>query len=412
MSYQATNQKLILPGATIGIIGGGQLGRLTALAAAAMGYKTHIYTPDADSPASQVATMTTVGGFENFAALEAFADQVDVATFEFENIPADCVEQIASRTPVRPWPSILEIAQNRLREKDFLRSLAIPTAPYACVCSAAELKAALKDIGLPAILKTNRMGYDGKGQVRLDLHTNLEDAWARLQTSEAILEGFVELATEISVIVARNIDGETLCYPIAENKHQNQILVETIAPARILPKLAEEAFQMAEQIASATDLVGILAVEMFVTLDGRLLVNELAPRPHNSGHWTLDACTTSQFEQLVRAICGLPLGEVRVHSRAIMRNLIGVGEERWQHLFFEKDAKVYLYGKSEVLPDRKMGHVTWLSPLEEELVITSVDHHNPPPVANPSVASPVANVLPGSLPNPSASNVTPFIKRV
>jgi 5-(carboxyamino)imidazole ribonucleotide synthase len=244
------------------------------------------------------------------------------------------------------------------------------------------LRLALKEVGLPAILKTNRMGYDGKGQIRLEPHTSLDDAWFRLKTNEAVLESFVDLAAEISVIIARNIDGEMVCYPIAENKHQNQILVETIAPARILPKLAEEAVQIAEKIASAIDLIGILAVEMFITQDGRLLVNELAPRPHNSGHWTLDACTTSQFEQLVRAICGLPLGEVRAHSRAVMRNLLGVGEERWQHLFFEKDAKVYLYGKSDVLPDRKMGHVTWLSPLEKDLVVSEADYLSPQLVVN------------------------------
>jgi 5-(carboxyamino)imidazole ribonucleotide synthase len=316
---------MLASGATIGILGGGQLGRMTAVAAARLG-------------------------------------AIDIATCEFENIPAESVSWVSALKPVLPKPEILEIAQDRLREKDFLRSIEVDTASYREISDPAALVRATRDFGYPAVLKTVRMGYDGKGQVTLSLETKAEEAWRRMGGETGILESFVDFACEISVIVARGGNGSWATYPPVENQHVNHILDTTIAPARIPAETAMRAEAIARHVAEKLDLVGVLAVEMFVTQAGDLLVNEIAPRPHNSGHWTIDACITSQFEQLVRAMCGLPLGSVEHHSDAVMKNLLGNDVEKWREALNDPLVKLHLYGKTEIQPGRKMGHVTRLIP--------------------------------------------------
>jgi 5-(carboxyamino)imidazole ribonucleotide synthase len=353
---------MVTPGSTIGILGGGQLGRMTALAAARLGYRCHVFTNEHDSPAEQVCSAATVADFSDREALERFAGTIDIATIEFENIPAESVRWISLSTPVLPQPEILEIAQDRLREKDFLRSIDIDTVVYREISDASALTRALRDFGCPAVLKTVCMGYDGKGQVMLNSDTNPEDAWRQMGGDIGILEGFVDFACEISVIVARGGNGSCATYPPVENRHLNHILDTTIAPARIPPEIASRAEATARHVAEKLDLVGVLAVEMFVTPTGGLLVNEIAPRPHNSGHWTIDACVTSQFEQLVRAICGLPLGSVEHHSDAVMKNLLGSDVDKWRDALNDPLTRLHLYGKAAVQPGRKMGHVTRLIP--------------------------------------------------
>jgi 5-(carboxyamino)imidazole ribonucleotide synthase len=353
---------MLAPGATIGILGGGQLGRMTALAAVRLGYRCHVFTNEIDSPAAQVCRAETVAEFTDRDALERFARAVDIATWEFENIPAESVRRVAALKPVLPRPEILEIAQDRLREKDFLRSIDVATASYREVSDPAALLRAMSDFGYPAVLKTVRMGYDGKGQVTLTPEIGAEEAWRRMGGEIGILESFVDFSCEISVIVARGANGAWATYPPVENQHVNHILDTTIAPARIPAETAMRAEAIARHVAEKLDLVGVLAVEMFVTQPGDLLVNEIAPRPHNSGHWTIDACITSQFEQLVRALCGLPLGSVEHHSDAVMRNLLGHDIDKWREALNEPTAKLHLYGKTEIQPGRKMGHVTRLIP--------------------------------------------------
>jgi 5-(carboxyamino)imidazole ribonucleotide synthase len=353
---------VLAPGATIGILGGGQLGRMTALAAARLGYRCHIFATEADSPAEQVCGNATVAQYCDGEALDRFAAAVDVATFEWENIPAEAVSRVAVSKPVLPRPEILEVSQDRLREKDFLHSIDIPTTAYREISDATALARAMRDFGYPAVLKSVRMGYDGKGQVTLTPETKPDEAWRQMGGEIGILEAFVDFACEVSVIVARGRNGAWATYPPVENQHSHHILDTTIAPARIAVEIAMRAEAIARHVAEKLDLVGLLAVEMFVTQTGELLVNELAPRPHNSGHWTIDACATSQFEQLVRAICGLPLGSVEHHSDAVMKNLIGHDVERWREALAEPLAKLHLYGKREIQPGRKMGHVTRLFP--------------------------------------------------
>lgn len=350
------------PGSTIGIVGGGQLGRMAALAAARLGYRCHIFTPEADSPAAQVSTAATVAEYDDERALTAFAQAVDVVTFEFENIPSASVKLLAKRVPVRPGWNVLETAQDRLAEKRFFNSMGIATAPWRAVDGPAVLALAVEQLGRPSILKTTRLGYDGKGQVKIDDATDLAAAWALMGDGVGVLEGFVDFVCEISVIVARGVDGAWACFDAVENRHANHILDLTIAPAAISPALAKEAQAIAHRAAEALDLVGLLAVEMFVTRDGRILVNEMAPRPHNSGHWTMDACVTDQFEQFIRAVCALPLGSPERHSNAVMKNLIGADCDRWLELLHDPAAKLHLYGKAEPRPGRKMGHVTTLQP--------------------------------------------------
>ncbi len=354
----------IPPGGTIGILGGGQLGRMTALAAASLGYRAHIFTPEENSPAAQVSDAVTVASFEDEAALAKFASQVDAVTLEFENIPSSPVRFLERLIPVRPGSYALETAQDRLCEKRFFNDLGIETAPWRDVGSALDLKAAVLELGTPSILKTARLGYDGKGQVKIGPDTNLDQAWDSLATERAVLEGFVTFDREISALVARGLDGSWAAWDVVENVHTHHILDTTTAPAPISSDLRDKALAIAHQAVDALNLVGVLAVEMFLTGDGRLLVNEMAPRPHNSGHWTIDACLTSQFEQVVRAVCGLPLGSPRRHSDAVMTNLIGEAAGKWEALLGEPNAKLHLYGKTQMRPGRKMGHVTRLYPLD------------------------------------------------
>lgn len=361
----------IEPGGTIGILGGGQLGRLLALSAAKLGYKTHIYCPDRDCPASHVATLHTAASYDDLVALDNFSAQIDVATFEFENVPAETTARIAKHVSVHPSWKALEIAQDRAKEKVFFADIGAATAPWRVVNSAPELIEAIKSVDTPAILKTARLGYDGKGQIRIERLEDAEAAWNQLTSdmsiSEmcapyAILEGFVKFTKEISVIAARGKNGEIQCFEPVENVHKNHILHTTTAPARISSVTAKTAISIAERTAEALDLVGIVAIEMFVTSYGGVLVNEMAPRPHNSGHWTIDACQSDQFEQLIRAICGLPLVEPLRHSNAIMTNLLGGDILNLDSYLSDPECHVCVYGKSEARPGRKMGHVTKLSP--------------------------------------------------
>lgn len=350
----------IPPGSTLGIIGGGQLGRMLCQAASRLGYRTHVFTPEKESPASQVATETTVAAYDDVAALERFARRVQVVTFEFENIPHASLAALESLVPVRPSARLLMISQNRLREKAFVNEQGIGTTAFAPVYRAEDIPLALRVVGAPAVLKTTEMGYDGKGQEKIELGTDTDRAWRKLNTKEAILEAFVNYEMEISVIVARNAGGEVRTYDPVQNVHTNHILDTTTAPAPISLQLAEEARRIAVKLAEASDLIGLLAVEMFLTGDNKILVNELAPRPHNSGHWTMDACVTGQFEQHVRAVCNLPLGSTDRICDAVMRNLIGAEVEKWRDFLDESAARLHLYGKKEARAGRKMGHVTFL----------------------------------------------------
>ncbi|MFC1673500.1 5-(carboxyamino)imidazole ribonucleotide synthase [Pseudomonadota bacterium] len=352
----------IAPGSVIGIVGGGQLGRMTAAAAAELGYRVHVFTPEADSPTEQVCEKAFVASYEDDAAIQAFGESVDVITFEFENVPADTVKKLAEYAPVRPRWECLALCQDRVKEKTFANDLGIETAPWKEVRSADELAAAIEVIGAPAILKTTTLGYDGKGQVRIHPDTDPATAWSELGGDIGILEGFVDFDLEVSVITARGVDGSMASFDVVENRHADGILDVTIAPAAISNELADKARAVGQQLTEAMDMVGLLAVELFVTSDGHILVNEMAPRPHNSGHWTQDGCTTSQFEQFVRAVTGLPLGSTERHSDTVMKNLIGHDADPWQAIWSDPDNKLHLYGKAEARAGRKMGHINKLSP--------------------------------------------------
>ena len=352
------NRRVIAPGSTIGILGGGQLGRMMVMAAAGLGYRCHIFCPEPDSPAAQISALSTLAHYDDVAALTRFAESIDVATFEFENIPAGAVRAVAALKPVRPGVKALETSQDRIAEKRFFEREGIATAPWRPVHDFPALGPALVQIGAPALLKTTRQGYDGKGQARILVEADGMAAWRAVGAKPSILEGLVDFEREVSAIVARGLDGSVNCYDVVENVHLGGILHTTTAPASISPALAQSAQTMAKRAAEALDLVGLLALELFVTKDGRLLANEMAPRPHNSGHWTIDAAATSQFEQIVRAICGLPLGDPARFADAVMTNLIGDDVTQWPELVKEPGARVHLYGKAEVRPGRKMGHVT------------------------------------------------------
>lgn len=354
--------KRLSPNATIGIFGGGQLGRMTAMAAARLGYKCHIYAPESDIPASYVSAATTRASYDDAAALETFARSVDVVTLEFENIPVEAVRRVDRITRVYPGAGVLEICQDRLREKSFLNGIGIDTAPWAEVTDLESLRAAEAKIGRPAVLKSARFGYDGKGQMALRDGDDAADILATVGADSSILEGFVDFSCEVSVMVARGRDGEIATWPVVENRHVNHILDTTIAPAEISPGVAARADEVARHIAGEIGLVGVMGVEMFVTRDEDVLVNEMAPRPHNSGHWTIDGCLTSQFEQLARIVCGLPLGSTDRHSDAVMKNLVGDEVDAWPEILAEPGACLHLYGKAETRPGRKMGHVTRLTP--------------------------------------------------
>ena len=351
------------PGATIGIVGGGQLGRLSALAAARLGYRCHILTDEPDSPAAQVAAGATIGSYDDPEMLRAFAAQVDVVTFEFENVSAAGLDLLASLKPVRPSPEVLRISQDRAAEKAFVNAAGIATAPWRLVNSVADLHQAAAALGLPAILKTTRLGYDGKGQRRLNPGDDLAEAFAALAPTPLILEGFVDFACEVSVVVARGVNGDISSFDVVENRHRHHILDLTLAPARIPEATAAQARRIAHDISQAIDLVGLMAVEMFIDGRGAVVVNEIAPRPHNSGHWTIDACPASQFEMHIRAVAGLPLPPATRHSDAVMKNLVGPAETAlWPAILATPGLIPHLYGKTEARPGRKMGHVTRLFP--------------------------------------------------
>jgi 5-(carboxyamino)imidazole ribonucleotide synthase len=352
------------PNCTIGLVGGGQLGRMSAMAAARLGYRCHILTREVDSPAAQVSDAVTISDYEDPASLHAFASAVDVISFEFENVSAEGLDLLAARKPVRPAPSVLRISQDRVTEKSFLNTAGVATAPWAPVADLEGLRAAVAQLGLPAVLKTTRLGYDGKGQRLLRAVSDLEPAFSALAPKPLILEGFVDFACEISVVIARGADGAVSAFDAVENRHRGHILDVTLAPARIAPRIAAAAQGIARCVVDALDLVGLLAVEMFVSADGRVLVNEIAPRPHNSGHWTIDACPASQFELHIRSIAGLPLPPAVRHSDAVMRNLVGPDDVAlWPAILATPGLIPHLYGKAEARPDRKMGHVTRLFPL-------------------------------------------------
>ncbi len=345
------------PGSVIGILGGGQLGRMTALAAARLGYRCQIFAPESGGPASQVSAGETIAQYDDLDALARFAEAVDVATFEFENVPVASVERLLQSVPVRPGPKALAVAQDRLVEKSFLRSIDIPTAPFYEVNNASELQASVGELSAPAVLKTVRLGYDGKGQVLIQPDSNLSDAFLEMGADRGVLEKWIDFRMEMSVILARGIDGKTVTFDPAENRHKHHILDTTIVPARVPGSVAEEARALAERIADALGLVGLLAVELFVTHDDNIIVNEIAPRPHNSGHWTMNACDTCQFEQFVRAICGQPLGSTNRYADAVMTNLVGEGVNDWKKALRQPDLHLHLYGKDEARAGRKMGHV-------------------------------------------------------
>ena len=350
---------------TLGILGGGQLGRMSALAAARLGIRTHIFCPEADCPASHVTNQFTQAKYEDESALKDFADSVDVISYEFENIPLETITFLQSYKPVYPDHRLLEVSQNRLKEKQFLNDIGIPTAPWAPAYKASDIGDAL-DLwrATECIIKTARFGYDGKGQTKHGVNSDASETWLELNTEEAVIEGLVDFAYEVSIIVARDIFGKSAIFPITLNEHKNHILSESIAPAPVSRALADEAMAMAKTIADAVDLVGVLALELFVTKDGKLIANEIAPRTHNSGHWTMDACNVSQFEQHVRAVCGLPVMDIIQHSNVTMINLIGDDVEKLPHYYGLANACVHLYGKTEVREGRKMGHVNLLKPLK------------------------------------------------
>lgn len=356
---------ILKPGDTVGILGGGQLGRMLALAAAELGLRCHIFAPEADSCAFDVAAAKTRAAFEDEAALARFAEAVPVITYEFENVPAATANFLGKLKPVLPGPAALEIVQDRLTEKEFVANLNIGTAAFAGVGSLAELESALASIGLPAVLKTRRMGYDGKGQAAIRKAEDASAAWKAIGEAPAILEQFVPFQREVSVVAARNAAGDVVAFEATENLHRDHILHRSRVPAQIPGALAGQAGVIASKIAAALNYVGVLAVEMFVVDDGkrtRLLVNEIAPRVHNSGHWTIDGATASQFEQHIRAVAGWPLAKPRRLGRVEMVNLIGDEVNDWAKYLAEPGACVHLYGKGEPRPGRKMGHVTRVLP--------------------------------------------------
>jgi 5-(carboxyamino)imidazole ribonucleotide synthase len=346
----------LLTGATIGILGGGQLGRMLSVAASRLGFKTHIFEPGANPPAADVAHAVTTAAYENEAALRAFAATVDVITYEFENIPTSALDLLETLKPIRPNRKALAVSQDRLTEKAFLTDLGLKTAPFAAVDDAVDLAEAIAEIGTPAILKTRRFGYDGKGQSRLKSAEDAETALADMAGAPAILEGFVNFTHEVSVIGTRGVDGEVACFDPGENVHRDGILHTTTVPANLTASQKMDAVLLTAKILNALKYVGTMGVELFVTPQG-LIVNEIAPRVHNSGHWTQNGCAVDQFEQHIRAVAGWPLGDGKRHSDVVMENLIGDDMDRVPDIAKEPNAALHLYGKAETKPGRKMGHV-------------------------------------------------------
>ena len=368
------NRRPISPGKTIGILGGGQLGRMFAIAARRMGYRVHALDPAPDCPTGQVADVEWSAPYDDVDTALRFAAAVDVVTFEFENIPYETLRAVAEKVPVFPAPLVLDTTRHRLREKTFLSTHGFPVAPFRSVASCDELRAAAQQLGFPCILKTATFGYDGKGQTRIHSDEAIDDAWHALGQPLGVLEKVVPFSCELSVIVARGQDGAIATFDVTENAHEHHILDVTVVPARIAPATARTAVDLSVQIAKALDLVGVLAVELFYVDDGsaagQIIVNELAPRPHNSGHFSIDACVTSQFEQQLRAVCGLPLGDTTLRSPVAMANLLGdlwtQGEPVWERALADKSIKLHLYGKVDPRSGRKMGHLTCAASTTDE----------------------------------------------
>ena len=355
-----TARTKILPGSTLGMLGGGQLGRMFTIAARTMGYEVIVLDPDKNSPAGEFSSKHICADYSDKSALKKIANDCDAITTEFENIPASSLEDLAKTKPVRPGAQAVTIAQDRIQEKNFLRDNGFATAPFTVVHSFEDLTSGIKEIGTPSILKVSRFGYDGKGQFGINAATDAEKGWQTLQGEACVLEQRMPLDIEVSVVLARGLDGEVMTYPVSENIHEGGILDVSIVPARINKELETKVTEMAKNIALALDYVGIMAVEFFVS-DGEVLVNEIAPRPHNSGHYTLDACITDQFEQQVRAVCGLPLGDTTLLTPVVMINMLGDiwhhgAAPKWQILLDHPNVKLHLYGKHEARPGRKMGH--------------------------------------------------------
>ena len=368
--------RVILPGSTIGVLGSGQLGRMMAIAARRMGYRVHTYSPAEETPTGQVADLEITAEYEDVEAIRAFAKGVHVITFEFENVSTEAAAAAAELVPVRPSGAALHVTQQRAREKGFLADRGFPATPCAAVATLDELAIALGQIGVPAIVKTAAFGYDGKGKPRVETIEHAERVWGLVGHQEAIVERVVDFTHELSVIGARGLDGAFAHFGAVENTHKNHILDLSIAPARVSDAIADEAVRMTRKIMEELDYVGVLCVEFFLNREGRLLVNEIAPRPHNSGHYTFDACITSQFEQQVRAVCGLPLGATTQMRPAAMVNLLGDlwenGEPDWSGALALPEVKLHLYGKAEPRPRRKMGHITALADTIEEAIEKAV----------------------------------------
>jgi 5-(carboxyamino)imidazole ribonucleotide synthase len=362
--------KSILPGSAIGVLGSGQLGRMFAMAARRMGYRVHTLSPDQDTPTGQVADVEVNAAYEDLDAIAKFARAVSVVTFEFENVPAATAAAAERNAPVRPAGHVLHTTQHRLREKTFLSRAGLPVTPFRRVTSVEDLAAAARELGLPAILKTADFGYDGKGQFRIADASELARGWQGVGERESVLEAFVDFEREISVVAARGADGEFVHYGAIENQHRNGILNTSLAPARVSESVVRQAVEITREVLEKLDVTGVLCVEFFVCRDGRLLINELAPRPHNSGHFTFDANVTSQFEQQLRSVCALPLGAVTQCAPAAMANLLGDiwsgGEPNWAAAAAVPNVKIHLYGKMSPRPGRKMGHLTALAKTVEQ----------------------------------------------
>ncbi len=363
---------MILPNSTIGVFGSGQLGRMFAIEARKMGYRVHTFSPASDTPTGQVADFETSANYEDLEAVEKFARSVDVVTFEFENVPSATVETAAQFVAVHPQGAILHTTQNRLREKTFLAENGFPVAPFRHIKTLDDLYHSVAEIGTPAVLKTAGFGYDGKGQVKIKAVGEIEPAFENLKGNEAVLEAFIEFEKEVSVVAARDVRGNFTHYGVIENAHENHILDISFAPAIVSEKVFAEAVEIAHSVAENFGYVGTLCVEFFLTKDEKLLINELAPRPHNSGHLTFDACVTSQFEQQLRAVCGLPLGSTEFYAPSAMVNLLGdvwnAGEPNWERALENPSLKLHLYGKAEPRIGRKMGHLTALAKTAEKAV--------------------------------------------
>lgn len=369
--------KIVQPGACIGVLGSGQLGRMFAIAARQMGYRVHVLSPDDDTPTGQVADVEIKASYRDLDAVAAFARQVEVVTFEFENVPDETAAAAGRFAPVRPAGQVLHTTQNRLREKTFLKDAGLPVTRFAPVRSLDDIDAAVASVGLPGVLKSASWGYDGKGQRRVATRDDVQTAWESLGANETILEALVSFSAEVSVVAARDARGEIACFDPFVNVHTNHILDITSSPGGLPPQVESRAIEIARIVMSQLEVVGVLCVEMFLTVDGELLVNELAPRPHNSGHLTIDAHISSQFEQQVRAVCGLPLGSTSQLRPAAMANLLGdlwsAGPPQWDRACALPEVKLHLYGKRQPLPGRKMGHLTALADSTEAAIALAVE---------------------------------------